>query len=241
MPLHDLDIPELRKARNWSANAGQTTGTQTGGMRAIVMAGGTDTARTFSAASRSGRLHRIGWPTAATAGSIVTLRQTALEFALEDSFSVHYRFKITDPADVTGARMFIGCRSLSGALTNVDPGTLTNVVGIGHNSGETTLRVYGADGTAGTPVDLGSGFSALASFAGFFDFTITGLGADGAFWRAIAWDDAISGEPSAAASGKFERAPSPTTAITALTAMRTNNATALAVSLDFAAIHISTL
>jgi hypothetical protein len=241
MPTHDLEIPELRKSRNWSANAGQVTATQTGGFRAIVMAGGTDTLRTFSAASRSGRLHRMGWITAATAGSVVSLRLSPLEFALEDSFSVHYRFKITDPADVTGARMFIGCRNNAGALTNLDPGTLTNVVGIGHNSGETTLRVYGGDGTAGTPVDLGSGFSALGSFAGFFDFSIIGLGSNGVFWRAVAWDDAISGEPSAAASGRFGRAPSPTTAITALTAMRTNNATALAVSLDFAAIHISTL
>ena len=238
---HDFEIPGLRKTRAWYATAGTTAADQVGGFRNIGMAGGTATAVAYSGASRSGRLHKLRWVTAATAASIVTLRNATLEHALSDSFMVAYRFRISDAADVTGARMFLGARNDATALTNVDPGTLTNVVGIGHNAGETTLRVYGGDGTAGPPVNLGASFSGLGSFAGFFDFQIVGLGGDGAFWRAIAWDDAVSAGPSAVASGKFARAPAATTALTALTAFRTNNATALAVALDLAAVHISTL
>lgn len=237
---HDFEIPELRKVRSWLATAGTTAADQVAGFRNIGVAGGTATAVAYSAANRTGRLHRLRWVTAAGAGSIVTLRNATLEYALADGFSVGYRFRISDPADVTGARMFLGCRDNAAVLTNVDPGTLTNVVGIGHNSGETTLRVYGGDGTAGTPVDLGSNFSALGSFAGFYDFRIVGL-AEGVFWQAIAWDDAVADVPLAQASGKFARAPAPTTAITALTAFRTNNATALAVSLDLASVFISSL
>lgn len=239
--LHDADISSLRKRRAWYAQQGATTADLVGGFRVVTMAGGTATAVAYSAASRTGRLHRLNWVTAATAGSILTLRNDALEYALSDAFEVSYRFRVADPANVTGARMFLGCRSSAAALTNIDPGTLTNAMGIGHNSGETTLRVYGGDGTAGTPVDLGSNFPALASFSGFFDFSITGLGSDGAFWRAIAWDDAVTTGPSATASGKFARAPSATTALTALTMFRSNNATALGVAFDLAAVQISTM
>ena len=239
--LHDFEIPELRKGRYWYANQNTTNGTQVAGFRDIGMTGGTATAVAFAGTSRTARLARLRWVTAATAGAILTLRTAPVEFVLSDSFTVSYRFKISDPADVTGARMFLGCRDDATALTNVDPGTLTNVVGIGHNSGETTLRVYGGDGTAGTPVDLGANFSALGSFAGFYDFSITGLGANGVFWRAVAWDDAVSSAPLAVASGAFGRNPAVTAALTALTAFRSNNVTALAVALDLASVHISTL
>lgn len=241
MSLYDFDIPELRKNRSWVATENSTTATLVAGFRAVTLAGGTATAVPFSAGSRTGRLHRIQYLTAATAGSIVTLRCAQQDFTLADSFTAAWRFKISDPADVTGARMFLGARMTVTAMTNVDPGTLTNVVGIGHNSGETTLRVYGADGTAGTPVDLGANFSALGSFAGFYDFQVVGLGADGAFWRAVAWDDAVSPGPLAMASGIFARSPSETTGLTALNAFRTNNAAAQAVALDLAAVHNSSL
>ncbi|MGQ0563657.1 MAG: hypothetical protein ACT4OK_01115 [Gemmobacter sp.] len=239
--LHDFDSARLRKSRSWQAVEGSTGGTASGGFRNIAMAGGTATAVAFSAATRTGRLHRVSWVTAATAGVIVTLRNTVAEYGLSDGFSVGYRFKISDAADVAGARMFLGVRVNDAALTNVDPGGLINVAGIGHNSGETTLRVYGADGTPATPVDLGSDFPALGSVAGVHDFMIHGCGADGVFWRAEAWADAVDGEPLATASGQFARYPALTSGVTALMAMRTNNATASAVALDLASVYISSL
>ncbi len=216
---HDFEIPELRKVRAWYATEGSITPTLVGGFAALTMAGGTATARAVSGASRSGRLHRMGWPTAATAGSVLTLRQGNLGHCLIDSAMVSWRFKITDPADVTGSRMFLGSRISFAALTNVDPGTLSQGVGIGHNSGETTLRIYGSDGTLGTPLDLGANFSALASFAGFYDFLIAGLGADGVFWRCVAWDDAVTTGPQELIvlnSTYVANAPSPTYGLLAL-------------------------
>jgi hypothetical protein len=58
-----------------------------------------------------------------------------------------------------GARLFMGLHGAAVSIGNVNPSTLLNLIGIGADSGETTLRLLSNDasGTA-TRVDLGAGF-----------------------------------------------------------------------------------
>lgn len=60
----------------------------------------------------------------------------------------------------TNGRFFFGLSDSISAFTNVNPSTLTNIVGFGIDSGETTLKIMHNDnvGTA-TKVDLGASFS----------------------------------------------------------------------------------
>jgi hypothetical protein len=48
--------------------------------------------------------------------------------------------------------------TVTGLVGNVTMGSLTNLLGIGFESGQTTYRVFAAGSTTGTPVDLGSNF-----------------------------------------------------------------------------------
>lgn len=57
------------------------------------------------------------------------------------------------------SRMFMGLYASTTAIGNVNPSTLLNMVGVGFDSGQTTLRLLRNDGTgAATAVDLGANF-----------------------------------------------------------------------------------
>ena len=59
----------------------------------------------------------------------------------------------------TDARMFLGLYASTSAIGNVDPSTLLDMVGIGCDGAQTTLRVFHNDGAgAATAVDLGASF-----------------------------------------------------------------------------------
>lgn len=61
-------------------------------------------------------------------------------------------------------RMFIGLYSAASDIGNVNPSTLLNMVGIGFDSGQTTLRLLRNDGSgAATAVDFGAGFPTTGS------------------------------------------------------------------------------
>lgn len=56
-------------------------------------------------------------------------------------------------------RMFMGLYASATAIGNVNPSTLLNMVGIGFDSGQTTLRLFRNDGAgAAAAIDLGAGF-----------------------------------------------------------------------------------
>jgi hypothetical protein len=58
-----------------------------------------------------------------------------------------------------GARLFIGLHGAATSIGNVNPSTLLNLVGIGADAGETTLRLLSNDASgSATRVDLGAGF-----------------------------------------------------------------------------------
>lgn len=211
-----------------------------------LTATGTATGRAISNANAAGRMRRIGAVSAAAAGSLAGFRGGASFFtsgggAMGGALLV-VPFLISDAALVGDARLFIGASNTTSAPSNADPSTLTNHVGIGAGSADTTLRIFAAGTALGAPIDLGPDFPVAASegyrlalyfprdpaAAGFLvGWHVVRLG------TTFQASGVITGTPGTAAPGE-------TTNLT-FQAWRTNNTTAAAVGLDVGQIYLATL
>lgn len=143
----------------WTANGNGTT-------VSVVNLGnsttGTATTRNVTTASFAQSLRRIGYVSAATAGSSAGTRHNALQFwAGNETGSGGYfycaRFVVSQVTATS--RLFIGLWGSAAAMSNAQTSTRTNVLGFGTDSGQTTMRWFynNASGTASS-VDLGSDF-----------------------------------------------------------------------------------
>jgi hypothetical protein len=124
---------------------------------------GSATTRNVAAANYFSRMRRLGYVSAATAGSLtyqfVSVPQiTVGDGAGNGGFYKVCRFGISDAAAVSGARMFVGVSSNIVAPTNVEPSTLTNSIGIGHGAADTSFSIFYGGSAAQTPINLGSNF-----------------------------------------------------------------------------------
>lgn len=69
------------------------------------------------------------------------------------------RFGCSDAATVASARTFVGLVGTTSVLGNADPSSNTNIIGVGTDSGDTTLSIMSNDGTGtATKVALGANF-----------------------------------------------------------------------------------
>lgn len=104
---------------------------------------------------------------AATAGSAATLRGSQLCLWRGNSAGLGGFYLCMRGGIETfqsNCRMFIGLHSAASDIGNVNPSTLLNMVGIGSDSGQTTLRLFRNDGSGtATAIDLGSGFPTTGS------------------------------------------------------------------------------
>jgi len=98
-------------------------------------------------------------PTASTAGSSVGIHYALNAVRLFNSATGNggffFRATFGFNAYTAASRFFVGLRSSTALIANVEPSTLTNIIGYGANTTSTTIRRYVADGTARTPVDEG--------------------------------------------------------------------------------------
>ena len=207
---------------------------------------GTATARNVATTNLFSRMRRIGYVSATTVGSLGGARVAVAQITLGDGsgnggFFKVCRFGISDAATVAGARMFVGVSSATGAPTNVEPSTLTNVIGVGHGAADTNLKIFYGGSSAKTPIDLGATYAItagsaipyeLALFAppnqnGVCSYQVTRLDTG----------DAASGTISGSGGVIL---PATTTLLTYMQAWRSNNATALAVGLDIMSDYIET-
>lgn len=124
---------------------------------------GTATARTVAVTSLSTRMRRLGYVSAATAGSLAGGYTTAAQFtcgsgsADGSGFFYVVRWIPSDAATVSGERNFVGLSSSVAAPTNVDPSTLTNTIGVGQQATDATqLYLFTGGSSAQTPVALGA-------------------------------------------------------------------------------------
>lgn len=142
-----------------SAHANTTTVSANG---VTVTTVGTATASAFNPSTAQGRLKKVNYFTAATAGAITSYRSSAAFFNTGDGggiggFTFAQRFTVVDAATVAGARMFFGVRGLQTAATNIEPDTIINCVGIAQLSTDATqLYICYGGSSAQTPIALGA-------------------------------------------------------------------------------------
>ena len=226
------------KVAMWMPPGGSTTAPGVFGMAALT-ATGTATARTVAIINLLSRMTRLGYVSAATAGALAGAREAVAKFTTGagpglGGFFARYRFGISDPATVAGARMFVGLDALTAAPTNIDPSTKVNCIGVGQIGTSDNLHIIRGNATAKTPIDLGVSFPANTN-ADAYELNLFAPPAGGCYWQVRRLNTTFE------ATGFL-----PSTEIPVATQLlchqlwRCNNATALAVGLDVCGIYIET-
>jgi hypothetical protein len=205
---------------------------------------GTATTRSPSTASRAARAKRSGMVSVATAAGVAavfTATSAATTAAIGGGglggFRAVFRFVVSDAATVAAARMLIGLSNSIAVPTNVEPSSLTNVIGIAQLASSNNLQIVFAGSAVQVPVDLGANFPANTLSADLYELILFSDANDNTqvFWR-------VERNPESAtnnfvSSGAIVNT-TPGTTLPATAAMmgirmwRTNNTTALAVGLD---------
>ncbi len=197
---------------------------------------GTATVRTAASTNMASSACRVGMVSAASAGSVTGLRYNNDTIFWRGNgprlggFLLLWRFCISDGALVPTARMFAGLRTATGAPTDVDPSTLSNVLGVGCDSGDTVLQLYAAGASAQARVSLGANFPVDTVSTDIYEVALFAAPND----SQVSWEvtrvntgDTATGTITAAAS-----LPSSTTFLSQ-TLYRSNGGTASAVAVDF--------
>jgi hypothetical protein len=115
-------------------------------------ANGTATSRNIATTNLFNMMKRIGYVSSATAGNACGLfKNAAQEFignvAGLGGFFFVCRFGISDAAAVANGRLFVGLTSATANLANGNPTALFNILGVGANSGASTLSIMYNDGS----------------------------------------------------------------------------------------------
>lgn len=205
-----------------------------------TMVGGTATGRALSQTNYFTRQRRLGYVSAASAGSVVSLRVSSAALVsfgngsgLGGFFNV-MRFGCSDAAAVSGARMFVGATRNAGNPTNVEPSTLTNSIGVGHGSADTNLKLFYGGSAAQEPIDLGSDFPVNTLSVDAYEFILYSPPYENAkvYWQLTRLNTGhvASGVITGASNVNL---PASTDFLIPWLIWRSNNATALAVAFDF--------
>lgn len=240
-----------QKIATWRPiGAGSTAVPTVDGIVAFT-ATGTATARALATTNLLTRTRRLAYASAATAGSFAALHNTTAYYTTGDGaglggFFLSWRFAITDPAAVSGARMFCGISSSVAAATNAEPSSLTNSVGVAQLSTDSTqlFIVYGGS-AAQTAIGLGTNFPPMAGVGTtngiLYDLTLfsppSSNGVVHYMLERVGTTFVASGTLTPATPGT--QTPSNTT-LMAPRIWRTNNATALAVNFDVVGLYAET-
>lgn len=138
------------------------------GMRHDVS--GTPTARALANTNTFTRGKRMGYVSAATANAIASVRSAASWLSRATGFFASWRFGISDAALVGTSNMFVGWNNTT--ATDVDPSTLTNLVGVGCASGDTNLSIFAAGAAAQAKTSLGASFPVDTISTDVYEFTL---------------------------------------------------------------------
>jgi len=234
--IERLVQPHLARTQmvNWTGTA---TGTLAVYGSAAPTAGG-GTSRTPSSTSQATRAKRTGFVSAATAGGLSSCYGATGMVSIGDGsgqggFFAVFRFVPSDAATVSGARMFVGLSSNTGAPTNAEPSGLLNQIGVAQLSGSTNLQIVFGGGTAQTAIDLGSNFPASGASTSIYELILFSDPNDGSKvgYRVERLNTGNVAEGSLTNTSPGTTLPSSNTMLT-MRMWRTNNATALAVGFD---------
>lgn len=228
------------KVALWMPPGNATTVPGVFGMAALT-ATGTATARNVATTNLLTRMTRLGYVSAATAGSLSGGREAAAKYTMGaggglGGFFYRTRFGVSDAAAVAGARMFVGLSAATGAPTNVEPNTLVNSIGVAQLSSSNNLQMYCSGATAGgNLVDLGANFPANTLSADAYELALFAPSSGGVVNYQVT--RLTTGD---VASGSFTTNLPLGTVLLCHQLWRTNNATALAVGLDIVGIYMET-
>lgn len=225
------------KVALWMPPGNATTVPGVFGMAALT-ATGTATARNVATTNVLTRMTRLGFVSAATAGSLAGGREAAAKYTLGagvnlGGFFYRCRFGVSDAAAVAGARMFVGLAASTAAPTNVEPNTLVNCIGVAQLSTSNNLQIVFGAAAAGTPIDLGVGFPANNP-AIAYEFALFAPPAGNLQYQVTRLDTG------AVASGEITSGLPLNSTLLCHQIWRTNNATALAVGIDVCGIYMET-
>lgn len=212
----------------------------TTGYVAPANVGVTLTGRTLAATNYFTRQRRVGYVSAATAGSIVSTRSGSVGLAslgdgagLGGFFNV-IRFGCSDAATVSGARMFVGATTSGANPTNVEPSTLTGCIGVGHGASDTNLKLFYGGSSAQTPIDLGASFPANTLSTDVYELILySPSGENGVVYYQLTrlnTGDVASGSVVRTSTAVL---PASSAFLLPWLIWRSNNATALSVAFDF--------
>lgn len=228
----------------WCPAGNSTTVPGVLGILAPTTTGFTATARNVATTNMFTRMRRMGYVTAATAGTVGHFRTASSQFTVGNSgtqlggFTFIIRFGISDAAAVSGARMFLGVMP-SATPTNVEPSTLTNCVGVGHGAADTNLKLFYGGSSAQTPIDLGANFPSNTLSTDVYELALFSPPASGDVSYEVTRLNTGHVATGTLTNSGSTVLPTNTTLL-AMFGYRTNNATALAVGLDVMSIYIET-
>ena len=225
----------------WLYPSHNSTSLLTNGISVSVT--GTTTGRAIAAGSFFGACRRCSQVSAASAGSTAELHQTSTPHLLGDvagvgGFTLVFTFGIADAAAVANARMFVGVRGSSTAIANVEPSSLTNIIGVGCDAGGTNLEIMHNDGSgAATTIDLGATFPTNTQSADVYRLALYAAPNGSTVSYAVA---RISTPAQAPATGTISTDLPSGSTLLAPHLWRNNGATALAVDLAFMGLTADT-
>ncbi len=192
------------------------------------------------------RMRRMSFVSSATAGSLASYRVAVAQVTLGDGFGNGgfykiIRFGCSDPATVAGARQFCGVSSTTSAPTNVEPNTLLNCIGVGNGAADTNLMLYYGGSVAQTPVNLGANFPANTLTTDVYELALFAPPNQYCIYYEVTrlnTGNVVTGQ--IIGDGAAIVLPAPSTLLTYSWNYRTNNATALAASMDIMSDYIET-
>lgn len=129
---------------------------------------GTATAETWASTNLYTRSRRVGYPGTAVAGVAGGFRNTQATFTVGTGSSTtgggfYYSVKFGiasatgfETTFISAARTFVGLSSNTTGLTNAEPSTFTNCIGVGQGAADTSWKLFYGGTAAQTPIDLGS-------------------------------------------------------------------------------------
>jgi hypothetical protein len=130
-----------------------------------ITAAGTATAANVATTNLHQSLRRIDYlVTTAAATAVAGFRGAATQFFMGNApgrggFMFVCRFGPATGVATGTHRLFCGMRSSTAAPTDVDPSTLTNIVGVGYDAADTQLQIFCNDGSGvATKIPLGTSF-----------------------------------------------------------------------------------
>lgn len=143
----------------YSTNTPTHDGTQTFGTTATVVA------RLQVTTSPLKRARRYGLTSTTAAGSMAGHSTSALTGTLclgdgsgNGGFLYNCQFGVSDSSLQSAARMIVGLFISMSPGINIDPATISNLIGIGHKENDTNWFIYYGGSAAQSRIDLGSDF-----------------------------------------------------------------------------------